>query len=84
MHVSIVKPIGNALSSKTITNLGIRTLIEYRSVGDVVQVFPMDQVPGYITLVDPTFFEEWVKLGKNPAKLIKRYKLALTRLGHRP
>ena len=83
MHVSIVKPIGNALSSKTITNLGIRTLIEYRSVGDVVQVFPMDQVPGYITLVDPTFFEEWVKLGKNPAKLIKRYKSALTRLGHR-
>ncbi|MDT7903200.1 MAG: ATPase, T2SS/T4P/T4SS family, partial [Caldivirga sp.] len=83
MHVSIVKPIGSALSSKTITNLGIKTVIEYRSVGDVVQVFPVDQVPGYITLVDPTFFEEWVKLGKDPAKLIKRYRLALTRLGHR-
>lgn len=84
MHVSLVKPTGSILSSKVIVNLGIRTIIEYRSVSNVVQVFLMDQVPEYLTIVDPLYFEEWIKLGKNPIKLIKIYRGILSKLNHKP
>lgn len=83
MHISLIKPIGNPLSRRVVTNLGIRTMIEYRGIGDSVQVFLMDQVPEYLSLIDPTLFEEWLKLGKDTIKLVKRYRAVLTRLGYR-
>ncbi|WP_291765914.1 type II/IV secretion system ATPase subunit [Caldivirga sp. UBA161] len=84
MHVSLVKPTGSVLSSKVIVNSGIRTVTEYRSIGNTIQVFLMDQVPEYLTLIDPSYFEEWIKLGKNPTKLIKVYRKILSRLGYKP
>ncbi len=84
MHVSLVKPTGSILSNRVINNLGIKTIIEYRGVGNAVQVFIMDQVPDYLTLIDPSYFEDWIKLGKNIAKLIKIYRRILSKLGYKP
>lgn len=70
---STPKPLGTLLSNKSVNTFGIRTLIEYRAVGQSIQVYVRDQVPESLSRIDPDYVTEWVKAGGDIDKLAKVY-----------